>query len=548
MDYETQHGVLFRDWTLVLKQAKQIRLLTDEEYSIGTSTVGRSSEMASIQFVIGVSGEGEMKIGHNLWLVRVHDLLQMDGEQTAVLVNKSSFPLICYVMECHRVDLLQVTQQNYNSGIREENRLFIDSERDLIRLCQEDIDDIRQIIEAFEQAEIHHVIVPHLLFQKWLCTMVEQRRREAVMQHPDQAVQRTIEYLNEHYDKPVTVQQLAQMANVSRKWYTVKFKEMTSQNPSEYITSLRMKRAKELLNLTKDSIHEIARKVGYDDEHYFSRRFKQKVGESPRMYIHNRRYYGTTMTAPELLLTLGMTPVAAQAPYCKFPKYLKESFKQVRKCEGTQALSMENIRKMKPDLILASAWQDSMHYEQLNRIATTVLLPERNNWRDELRDLGEILGKSRQAAQVISSYEKGIELAKEQLHTLIPHETIVYIRLTDEGITLYGEQSSRGSMLYGELDLNKPKALWLGTEGKLISVEQLAEMQPEHILLHTEEREDAVLHLFHHPMWNELYAVQHQQVHVLSSTEWYNFSFSPLATQYAIEEMISLIKRNGREL
>ncbi|WP_434751968.1 hypothetical protein [Paenibacillus amylolyticus] len=69
MEFEAQYGLLFRDWTLVLQHAKQIRLLTDEQYAIrSVDTIGRPTENTDIQFILGVSGEGEVAgVGRANW-------------------------------------------------------------------------------------------------------------------------------------------------------------------------------------------------------------------------------------------------------------------------------------------------------------------------------------------------------------------------------------------------------------------------------------------------------------------------------------------------
>ncbi|MDR6722623.1 ABC-type Fe3+-hydroxamate transport system substrate-binding protein [Paenibacillus amylolyticus] len=540
MNLELNYGVLFRDWTIVLKDAVQIKLLTGETHCSDEEIAGKPGTNSGVQFILGVSGEGEISLGQDTRSFRPHDLFLVEEGQAVAVINRELSPLVCYIIHCQRVSLLQ--------GLApEKEQLDNQNKTGVLELCNSvnlqhmAIDDVKQIVESFQREDLHDPLWCHLLFHKWMCAIVEQLRRKAELQQPNLAIQRTIDYLDEHYDDPITVQQLAKMANVSRKWYTMRFREITNQNPRDYITELRIKRAKELLNLTGDSLYEIARKVGYEDEHYFSRRFKQMVGHSPRLYLHHRRYSGTTMTSPELLYTLGMTPIVAKAPFSEFPHYLKESFKQVRKWESGYSLDMDEIRGLKPDLIIASAWQDDQHYEQLNRIATTVLLPERNNWREELKDLGEVLGRNKQAQQVISKYNERLNQAREQLHRLISNETIIYIRLTSEGINLYGEKSSRGNTLYRELDLKMPNASFLYGEGMLITVEILAQIQPDHILLQMEDSMIAQRALYDHPMWNQLLAVQNNQVHVLSNREWYNFSFSPLATQYAIQELLDLL-------
>ena len=58
----------------------------------------------------------------------------------------------------------------------------------------------------------------------------------------------------------------------------------------EYVTQLRMEKAQNLLRMTDDTIVLIADKVGYDNEYYFSRKFKAYYGMSPRAYrkIHSK--------------------------------------------------------------------------------------------------------------------------------------------------------------------------------------------------------------------------------------------------------------------
>ena len=53
---------------------------------------------------------------------------------------------------------------------------------------------------------------------------------------------------------------------------------------SDYIVMIRMEHARLLLRNTTDSIQMIAEATGYPDPQYFSRRFKQTVGQSPQAY------------------------------------------------------------------------------------------------------------------------------------------------------------------------------------------------------------------------------------------------------------------------
>lgn len=61
------------------------------------------------------------------------------------------------------------------------------------------------------------------------------------------------------------------------------------KNFIEYLTDVRMEKAKELLRNSSKSIKEICLEVGYADSSYFSRIFKKNVGVSPKEYKEENR-------------------------------------------------------------------------------------------------------------------------------------------------------------------------------------------------------------------------------------------------------------------
>jgi two-component system response regulator YesN len=62
------------------------------------------------------------------------------------------------------------------------------------------------------------------------------------------------------------------------------YKAATGQNVNEYLTALRIEKAKELLLDGHKKTHEVALSVGYRDASYFSALFKKRVGRSPSAY------------------------------------------------------------------------------------------------------------------------------------------------------------------------------------------------------------------------------------------------------------------------
>ena len=72
--------------------------------------------------------------------------------------------------------------------------------------------------------------------------------------------------------------------NVSPYYFSKLFKEEIGENFIDYLTSLRIHNAKELLRRPVLSIREAGLQSGYADPNYFSRIFKKQTGMTPREY------------------------------------------------------------------------------------------------------------------------------------------------------------------------------------------------------------------------------------------------------------------------
>jgi len=90
-----------------------------------------------------------------------------------------------------------------------------------------------------------------------------------------------LRYIEEHYNKELTVAQLAEQAGLSRFHFSRLFKELTDRTVIEYINAIRLHRAEYLLHNTTMTISEIALFVGFHDIYYFSRTFKKVKHFSP---------------------------------------------------------------------------------------------------------------------------------------------------------------------------------------------------------------------------------------------------------------------------
>lgn len=90
-----------------------------------------------------------------------------------------------------------------------------------------------------------------------------------------------IRFVEEHYAEQIRLENLAERAYLSPEYFSKVFKRLTSQTPIEFITSLRLDKAKQLLSTSSLPVTEIAQRTGFHDANYFSRQFRKAEGMSP---------------------------------------------------------------------------------------------------------------------------------------------------------------------------------------------------------------------------------------------------------------------------
>ena len=100
----------------------------------------------------------------------------------------------------------------------------------------------------------------------------------------DRMIDNVISDIREHYMEDISLTSLSAKYNISLGHLSKMIKDNLQVNFSDYISSLRIQRAKELLRDDSLSIQEIAEIVGYNDYFYFTKVFKKVEGISPSKY------------------------------------------------------------------------------------------------------------------------------------------------------------------------------------------------------------------------------------------------------------------------
>jgi AraC-like DNA-binding protein len=92
---------------------------------------------------------------------------------------------------------------------------------------------------------------------------------------------KSIRYIHTHLRYELTVENLAAMEFLGVSRYRDIFRSVTGVSPLDYITRLRIERAKDLLSQNGSSVAEVAEAVGYTNRNYFQRLFKKYTGKTP---------------------------------------------------------------------------------------------------------------------------------------------------------------------------------------------------------------------------------------------------------------------------
>ena len=115
-----------------------------------------------------------------------------------------------------------------------------------------------------------------------------------------EAIQKTLDYMEEHYEEALTIKQLSSIAHLSRFYYQRLFYRLTGYTVSEYLRSVRLKMAAGLLKADNGKIMDIAMQCGFSSHSTLTRAFRQCYGMSPAEYRASSDIHLDHVIKPEL--------------------------------------------------------------------------------------------------------------------------------------------------------------------------------------------------------------------------------------------------------
>ena len=110
------------------------------------------------------------------------------------------------------------------------------------------------------------------------------------------SINKAIDFINIHLKDTVDLKTLASIANISEFHFHRIFKAFIGESLGAYITRLRLERVAQKLQITKDTLGEIAEKTGYQTQYSLSKAFKNHFGITPSAFRNIETYFSTQST------------------------------------------------------------------------------------------------------------------------------------------------------------------------------------------------------------------------------------------------------------
>lgn len=186
-----------------------------------------------------------------------HDVVHLTQEKILVALYERTIVEEQVLMD-HWLRIVKNIKTYLRAELQASKQLLIDSTEKLIsctKLFQNDVpSDVSSVIAAEE------------------------------LSHYRPEIQSILNYIHEHYDERITLQDLSAFACLNEAYLSRLFKMETKKTINSYINELRIYKAKELLKSPNIMVKEVAQLVGIKDQLYFNRVFKKFCGENPTDY------------------------------------------------------------------------------------------------------------------------------------------------------------------------------------------------------------------------------------------------------------------------
>lgn len=283
---------------------------------------------------------------------------------------------------------------------------------------------------------------------------------------------------------------------------------------------------------------------------------EEKVAEQTITYLGEEysvpgeveRIVAASLESMEDAAILGIKPVGALAIGNDLPAYLAEEMEGAELIGDKFAPNNEAVLALEPDVILGSSKHGEEVVTAMNKIQTMIPYSHiSTNWKENLQLLGQLTGKETEADTILADYDQKAADAQAELSEEIKGETTIVIRVRQGSMNVYPEGVYLNPVLYEDLGLVVPEAITKAEAQAELSLEALAEINPQTIFLQFETSEntdqpEALDELMENPIFQSLDAAKNDRVFINAvdpmaqgGTAWSKVKFLDAAIEYLSE-------------
>ncbi len=104
-------------------------------------------------------------------------------------------------------------------------------------------------------------------------------------------IREALSFIEQHFQNNISIEDISNTCGLNRSYFGKIFKDALGKSPQEFLLHYRMTKATELLKLTKLSIADVGKAVGYENQLHFSRAFKNIYKTSPREWRNQNQIH-----------------------------------------------------------------------------------------------------------------------------------------------------------------------------------------------------------------------------------------------------------------
>lgn len=242
------------------------------------------------------------------------------------------------------------------------------------------------------------------------------------------------------------------------------------------------------------------------------------LGESYTLPTDVNNIIAASLEAMEDAAMLHVKPIGAVTTAGELPEYLAADLDGAASIGEKTEPNYETILSLKPDVILGSTKFKEEVADQLNKIGTMIPVSHvSTSWEDNLLLMGHLSGKTSEAEKIISDYKADVEAAKASISADLKDKEVYVIRVRRGSLFVYPADVYLNPVIYKDLGLKVPELITATATQEEITLETLADVNPDMIFLQFDENENkdnptAVDDLLKNPIFQSINAAKNNHV------------------------------------